>query len=552
VASIACLLTPTGSGLAGPGPGFAASAAIRLNSVGFPPDAVKRATIAVPCGEFRVVRADSGAVVFTGQAGAPIATAATDTGETVQVADFSGFNAPGRYQLDVPGIGRSAPFTIAADVWNAPFYLVTRAMYLWRCGTAVRAEWNGVTYEHGPCHLEDGWFDYAGGGHVRKPGTGGWHDAGDYNKYVVNAAFSVGLLFQALEQFPDRVAGVKLDLPESGNGVPDLLNEIRWELEWLLTMQQDDGQVYHKLSALNFHYWGPPDQDTSPRYYCPWSTTATADFVAVFAAAARHFRRYDAAFADRCLAAALKSWARLADHPEDVPADQQQFQTGKYAVTDASHRLWAAAELWETTGEPRRLRDFEHRAAGVDFVMLGPTWGDATNLALGTYLLSHHPARRNSALVARLQASLFAQAGRMVATADSNGYGRPLGGERSTWFWGCNGSVAAQTYLLHVADRLRPDPRYRQAALDALAYLFGRNYHGRSYVTGLGADPPQHPHDRRGEPAWPGCLVGGGWPDGKSWLDLRQDARLNEIAINWNAALIYAVAAFVEPPAPSR
>jgi endoglucanase len=540
VTAIACLSTALTAG-------FAAGPAVRLNSVGFPPDAVKRATIAAPCDEFRVVRVSDGAVVLTGRAGAPTATAGTDTGETVQVADFRALTAPGRYQLEVPGVGRSAPFTIATDVWNPPFYLVTRALYLWRCGTAVRAEWNGITYAHGPCHLEDGWLDFVGGGHGRRPGTGGWHDAGDYNKYVVNAGFAVGMLFQALEQFPDRVTDLKLDLPESGNGTPDLLNEIRWELEWLLTMQQDDGRVYHKLSAVNFSYWGPPDRDPSPRSYCPWSTTATADFVAVFAAAARHFRRYDARFADRCLAAALKSGAYLTAHPQDVPADQQQFHTGTYAVSDASHRLWAAAELWETTGEPRYLREFEHRAAGVDFVVLGPTWGDATDLALGTYLLSHHPARRNRSLVARLQASLFSQAAGIVATADRHGYGRPLGGDRPTWFWGGNGSVVAQTYLLHVADRLRPDPRYRQTALDALAFLFGRNFDGRSYVTGLGANPPEHPHDRRGEPAWPGCLVGGGWPDGKSWRDEQRDARLNEIAINWNAALIYALAAFVEP-----
>ncbi len=531
-----CLLLPAAS---------AAGPAIRLNSVGFPPDDAKRATIAVPCDAFRVVRAADGAVVFTGRAGAP--QAETDTGETVQVADFSAVTEPGRYQLDVTGVGRSEPFTVAADIWNVPYTVVTRGFYLWRCGTAVRGEWNGVTYAHGACHLADGWLDFVEGGHVRRPGTGGWHDAGDYNKYVVNAAFAIGMLFRALEQFPERVAAVKLDLPGSGNGTPDLLNEVRWELDWLLTMQLEDGRVLHKLSAVNFSYWGPPDRDASPRYFSPWSTTATADFVAVFAAAARHFRLYDRAFADRCLAAALKSWQCLGAHPDDVPADQHQFHTGTYQVPDVSHRLWAAGELWETTGEPVYLREFEQRAANATFTRLGPTWGDATDLALGGYLLTSHPEGRDPALLARLQTDLFAAAAAIVAAADRNGYGRPLLNDKPTWFWGCNGSVAAQTYLLHAADRLRPDPAYRRASLDALAFLFGRNYDGRSYVTGLGANPPQHPHDRRGEPAWPGYLVGGGWPDGKSWRDDVRNARVNEIAINWNAALTYALAAFVEP-----
>jgi endoglucanase len=323
-------------------------------------------------------------------------------------------------------------------------------------------------------------------------------------------------------------------------------------LEWLLTMQMEDGRVCQKLSAENFKYWGPPDKDASPRYYCPWSTTATADFVAMFAAAARHFRPYDAAFADKCLASARKSWDCLAAHPENVSADQHAFHTGTYEVKDDSHRLWAAAELWETTGGLPFLREFERRAAIREFTVSGPTWGDAQDLAMGTYLLTRHPADRDPALVARLKESLFAQVGRILATAGSNAYGRPLGSERQTWFWGCNGSVAAQTYLLHVADRLQPDPRHRAAALDALSFLFGRNFNGRSYVTGLGANPPQHPHDRRGEPAWPGYLVGGGWPDGRSWLDVRENARLNEIAINWNAALIYALAAFVQPPGNPR
>jgi endoglucanase len=198
------------------------------------------------------------------------------------------------------------------------------------------------------------------------------------------------------------------------------------------------------------------------------------------------------------------------------------------------------------------VREFERRAAGVSFLVLGPTWGDATDLALGRYLFSRHPAGRDPALVARLQADLLAEAARIVAAADANGYGRPLLADRPTWFWGANGSVAAQTYLLHLADRLRPDPGYRRAALGALAFLFGRNYDGRSYVTGLGANPPQHPHDRRGEPAWPGYLVGGGWPDGKSWRDDQREARFNEIAINWNAALTYALAAFVEPAKPGE
>jgi endoglucanase len=517
-----------------------------VNTIGFLPTSEKLATVAAPCDRFSLVRVEDGKVVFASKAGPKIKTSPSDTNETVQLADFSTFTTIGRYQLEVPGLGRSATFVIATDVWNVPFQVVTRAFYLWRCGCAVRGDWDGLVFSHGACHLEDGWLDQLGSGHERRVGTGGWHDAGDYNKYVVNAGVSVGLMLHAWEQFGEALRGVKLQLPESSNGTPDLLNEIRWELEWLFTMQEADGRVDHKLSALAFSYWGKPDADQSPRYFSPWSSTATADFVAMLAAAARCYRPYDPAFSERCLKAAQRSWAFLVTYPENIDADQHAFKTGQYRANDSTHRFWAAAELWETTGDDAYLREFERRAATTEFSFNGPSWGEVNDLALGTYLTSKHPAPRDHALVSRVRANLFSRASEIVATAKSNGYSRALGDQPNTWFWGDNGAVAAQTYLLHLADKLQPDPRYRETALHSLAFLFGRNFHGRSYVTGLGANPPRHPHDRRGEPAWPGYLVGGGWPDGKSWVDELGNYRVNEIAINWNASLVYALAAFVQ------
>jgi len=521
---------------------------IRLNTVGFLPDAVKQATVAAPCAKFSIVQVDNQAIVFTGQAGAPTKTAVTDTNETVQIVDFSALTAPGQYRLEVAGVGLSAPFAIGPKIWNQPFEASTRAMYLWRCGMAVESVWNGVTYRHGACHQQDGWLDYAGGGHTQRRSTGGWHDAGDYNKYVVNAGVTIGLMLKAWEQFPTRVASDSLGVPESGNHVPDLLDEVRWEVEWLFTMQGDDGRVYHKLSALDFKFWGPPDQDTTPRYFAPWSTVATADFVAVMAETARAWRPYDEKFSQQCLAAAQKSWGFLQKHPQQVDADLSAFKTGAYAPKDACHRLWAAAELWETTGDIGCLRECETRAkeSTYAFSKFGPNWADVQDLAFATYLSASRPRERDADAVAHLTANLLTQARQIVATSQNNGYRRPLGVDPASWYWGCNGNVASQTLLLHLADRLQPDPAFRATAQCALDHLFGRNFHGRSYVTGLGANPPQHPHDRRGEPAWPGYLVGGSLPDGRGWEDQQANYRVNEIAINWNAALIYATAAFAE------
>src|SRR5947209_9733 len=339
------LLVPRRALCAGP--------AIRLNTVGYLLGHEKRASVAARFTDFSVVADKDGAVVFRGKATGPVHNA--DTDEDLYVADFSACDRPGVYRLEVAGVGRSAPFRVARDVYDAPFRAAVEAMYLWRCGTPVRATTGGVTYSHAACHTEDAWLDFVGGGHARRDATGGWHDAGDYNKYVVNAGVTVGLMLKAWEHFGSRLASVSTGIPESKDNVPDLLNEVRWEVEWLLTMQGDDGRVYHKLSALDFHYWGVPQNDTSERYFCPWSTVATADFTAMLAETARNWRPYDAAFSERCLAAARKSWEFLTAHPEQVDANESAFKTGHYAPKDFSHRLWAAAELWETTGDSEYL-----------------------------------------------------------------------------------------------------------------------------------------------------------------------------------------------------
>ncbi len=527
-------------------------AAIRVNTVGFLPGALKRATIAAEASAFRVLDAATGAVVFAGPVSPPLRTAPTDTDENVRVVDFSALQAPGHYVLDVPGVGRSAPFEIGATVWNEPYFLVTRAMYLWRCGVEVSGEWRGQKFHHVPCHLGDGLLDAVGGpAGATKPGTGGWHDAGDYNKYIVNAGISVGLMFKAWEQFRDRIESVSLQLPESGRGLPDLLAELKFEFDWMFTMQTADGSVYHKLTARDFSYWGPSEHDKSPRYFTPWGTTATADFVAMMALGARHFREFDPAYADRCLAAARRSWAFLLAHPEQHDADLTGFHTGGYGAADHVHRLWAVAELWETTGEEAFLKDFERRVQATEFTVSGPDWGNVRDLALGTYLSASRQEPRHAGLVRHLTGNLLGQASRIVENWRVNPHGRPFGAAKSDFFWGCNGSVAGQTYLLHLADRLapKPDPIFRQVAQESLAHLFGRNFHGRSYVSGLGANPPAHMHDRRGDPAWPGYLVGGPHPDARMYFDVTEDPSRNEIAINWNASLIYALAAFVEPAA---
>ena len=514
---------------------------VRLNTIGYLPDAEKVATVAAPCNGFKVVRADDGKSVFEGKPGE--AQLNPDTEEQVYLIDFSDLKEAGTFRLLVDGVGESAAFSIREDVYTEPFQVVTRAMYLWRCGMEVDGEYRGIRFHHDACHMDDAYLDFVGGEHEIRPSIGGWHDAGDYNKYVVNAGITVDSMLRAWEDFGAEIESIPLDLPEAGGDLPEFLAEIKWETDWVLTMQQEDGSVFHKVSTQHFGGFLPPENEDTPRYMVPWSTEATADFAALLAKASRSFRPYDEAYADRCLTAAVKSYRFLQSHPAQHRADQSQFSTGQYASGDSDDRLWAAAEIWEATGDASALKDLEQRIrkSGKKFDF-GFDWGGLNNLGFLTYLLSDREGR-DMHLVATLRESLFKTADRMCTYSSAHGYARPF----DEYYWGCNGTVVRQSIVLHAAWKLDPKPAYQANILNSLNHLFGRNVHGRSYVTGLGDMPPLYPHDRRVDfnnpgPAWPGYLVGGPNPQAADWFDEIASFRTNEIAINWNGALIYALA----------
>lgn len=524
-----------------------------LNSVGYLPDSRKLGTVATTVDKFLIRDIQTGRQVMDGRTTKVQPTSAS---QPIYKIDISAVEREGEYLIEFDD-GGTSEFRVASDVYNWPFYCVTRGMYLWRCGADVSDVVDGHQFEHGACHLDDGFLDFAGGRvGKRKDGSGGWHDAGDYNKYSVNAAFTLGMMLTAWEHFQQKLAGLKLDIPESGNQTPDFLDEARWELDWLFKMQADDGSVYHKISTRNFGGFIPPEKESERRYFSPWGSAATADFAAIMAQASRVYQKFDTKFAERCLAAAKRSYAFLQSHPQDHRPDLSAFQTGGYDAPDQDDRLWAAAEFWETTGDANALRDVETRLTthrrGPDATVLTVDsdwdWSNARNLGAFVYLRSKRTGR-NPTIVARVRDDALQVANTIVGTVDRHPYGRPLDDK---YYWGCNGTVARQVINLQVAHELTNDGRYREAMLDALNHLFGRNPYGRSYVTGLGKRPPLFPHDRRSggdkvSPPWPGYLVGGPWPGPKDWVDNQDSYQTNEIAINWNGALIYALAAFVDP-----
>ena len=531
---------------------------IHLNSIGYAPGAPKMASITAECSEF-VVKSSDGTTIYTGQTTGP--KHQDDVDQDVWFADFSAVQKAGTYIVEVPDIGRSVEFQIADDVYNFPFYTSMRAMYLWRCGSAVRGEHNGDIFAHAVCHLDDAYEDYLGRPGEQRNGAGGWHDAGDHGKYTVNAGVTVASLFLAWDHFQDKIQAISLDLPETAEGFPDFLKEIKWETDWLLKMRYPDGsgRVSHKLTRLNFSGFIMPEEDDEKRYFTEWSSAATADFVAMMAMAARYFKSYDTVYAQTCLDAAKTSYDYLKANPKDKRWQQGDFRTGAYGTSDGDDRLWAAAEMWETTGDPGYLADFEKaireykprqrrgEAAPSDAkVDKDWDWGNVRNLGVFTYVLSQR-AGKDAALLSELKNDVIAAADSIVAQANQDVYGRPL----VRYYWGCNGTIARQVINLQVANMISPKAEYTNTALDAIAHIFGRNYYNRSFVTGLGHNPPMHPHDRRSGAddvvaPWPGYIVGGGH-SATGWVDEQESFATNEVAINWQAALVYALAGFVAP-----
>ena len=515
---------------------------VRLDSVGFIPDRSKLATYNGASAPFHVRQGNDGAVVFSATSRA---VHNVDTDEDLAVADFSAVTEPGEYYVEVPGVGESPRFRIGSDVYNAAFRAAFLGLHGQRCGTSVSLRHQGTDFSHGACHLRDALLTYATGDSRTRASVGGWHDAGDYGKYTVNGAFAVAFLLKAWEHFRPVMESLLLPIPEQGGAIPDLLDEARWEIAWLLSTQFPDGTATHKVTALNFEGMISPTADTEARFYSPTGTAATADLAAIMAMAARIYEPYDRPFSEACLGAAERSYAYLQGHPEDQQPDLSAFRTGSYQTQDTDDRLWAAAEMWETTGSPDALADFERRASNAG-ILPEWDWSNLQNLGYFTYLLSARPDRKPD-LVNRLESSAIAVADRIAAAADAHGYGRGLGGG---YYWGINGTVARATMNLQVAQRLSPQSRYLDAAVQQLGHLFGRNYYGRSFVTGVGHYPANNPHHRpsvASKNIWPGLLIGGPWPKATDWVDGASDYKTNEIAINWNAALLYALAGFVTP-----
>jgi endoglucanase len=549
---------------------------IRVDQAGYLPGAPKVAlVVSRAAGDtFVVRRAAEGSSAFQGRLGP--ARDDPDSGDRVLAADFSALREPGTYYLEVPGVGRSWEFAVGEAVYSRVLRLSWRWFYGQRCGTAVdlAPEFPGYTYP--ACHLQ-GAYHPSSGREGPRASVAGWHDAGDYGRYTVNSGITTGTLLWAWELFGPRLKDLDLQIPESGNGSPDVLDEARWNLEWMLSLQDEDGGLWHKQTSERFPGFVMPEKDTAVSAVigtgaAPFnSSCATGDFAAVAAIAGRVYAPFDAAFARRSLEASRRAWQWLERNPEVPFRNPAGVQTGEYG--DAScgdERLWAAAELWRTTGEAPFQRHFLDRYAahrGAVGPANPPAWPNVAPLALWAYAL-----RGGDDVAASLRDDAVRAADQIVERTARHPYRISL--TTADYVWGSNGVAANYGMQLLVAGVLRPDPRYQEAALENLHYLLGRNPFSLSWVTRVGASPYRFPHhrpsgaDANPEP-WPGGLSGGpnaarqdpvlqklpSGPPARAYADEEASYASNEVAINWNAPLAFLLAGVAGPPpagTPSR
>lgn len=521
---------------------------IFVDQAGYLPESEKRAVMPFECESFEVTDA-GGKVCFTGKTERFGFDSAS--GDEVCIADFSGLKEKGTYKVNAGG-RTSAPFTIGSEVYDNVLHDVTKAFYFLRCGCGLEEQYAGK-YTHAKCHCSHALL-------YDDPLTvlyvdGGWHDAGDYGRYVTAGACAAAHLLYAYKLFPGVFRELKTDIPETP--LPDLLSEIKYELDWLLKMQRDDGAVYHKATTMQHAPFVMPEDDTAQMFVFRVSTMATADLAAVAALAAGIYRKYDAGFSDRLSASAERAIAWLEANPEFIGFDNPPgCNTGGYGERDADSNLfWAYAELYALTGN-----EHYHRAmlalADKGFPLTAFGYGELGGLGVLAYLLCERD--KNEEAVKRFKAAISERAEALKEASDSCGYGVAM--FPYEYCWGSNMNVLKNGMQLAVNDLINGDSSSRRYAERQLHYLLGTNTLGISYVTGTGEYRCNEPHLRPAfadgiEECIPGMVAGGanrrpgdpfakevipeGTPPMKCYADDASSYSLNEITIYWNSPAVF-------------
>jgi len=532
---------------------------IAVNQIGYGEEAKKvlvSGNTSAKSVEFRDL--ESGETVLT----APLSEPALweYSGETVRKADFSELKN-GRYAAYINGTRNPDEIIVDNNAYEGVFKAALKWFYYQRASTALSAEFAGK-WAREAGHPDTSVYFYP---ESDKPADWkisspkGWYDAGDYGKYIVNSGISVFTLLELYEHFEKELKNLSLNIPESKSQVPDILEEVRWNLDWMLTMQDTDGGVYHKLTTARFCGSIMPALDTAKRYVVAKTTTASLNFAAVMAQASRIYKRFDEQFSKTALDAAEKAFEWANANPLILFKQPDGMNTGQYAPGDETaqdEKLWAATELYISTNK-KSYADIVDTVPFNDYI---PWWGNVNFLAV--YRIADAKNGFKEELSKNAQDTLLKVANMFKGLTENSGYGLPI--FKENFVWGSNSAVANNGIVLLHAYYLTKNKSYLDAAQRALDYLLGANPLNMSYVTGYGNRTPMFPHHRPSEgdsitEPVPGMLVGGPHEGGQDvkyckdyikkgkpalcYTDNNCSYATNEVAINWNAPFAYLAGA---------
>lgn len=529
---------------------------IRINQVGFYPSQEKTITIEQdnPCETVSIYRA--GRKIWEGEA---VRTAVSPwSGKVRRVFDFSEITKPGRYTIKA-GKERMK-FTVSENAFDALAEAGLKGFYHQRSGMdldpAIAGKWarkgghpDTVVYIH-PSAVSEG----------RPEGTvisspKGWYDAGDYNKYVVNSGYSMGLMAEAALMF---------STPENADRRKAIHDELEYNAEWLYTMQDpSDGGVYHKLTNPEFEGFISPLECSKPRYVVQKSVTAALDY----AGALCTFVELGDSPDPETIAKAEAAYAWAASNPSAFYFQERinktydpDVSTGAYGDGSASDEFfWAASCLYRATGKTGYLEDVKKYMPGSFSVM---SWGNVSALGVFEWLRNgkNGVSADEQEIYERCLQMLLEYCDRSMESAETSCYNSAYGNSPRDFYWGCASTFCDQSVCFLYAFKLTGKAGYLKNAFRNVNYILGQNATGYCYVTGFGSKSPMFPHSRLChsdgvvEPI-PGLLVGGpnpghndkaevtyrsSYPD-ESYEDVMPSYASNEIAINWNASLVAAV-----------
>jgi len=496
---------------------------------------------------FRVVRLSDKAVVYNGKAGDPVADSAS--ADTVCIADFSGLTEEGEYVVCTSSDSRSYPFVINGNPYAGLCTALLEMFNYQKCGVDLEC---GL-WSHPACHTS-GATVY--GTNEKKDVTGGWHDAGDYGRYIVPAAKSVADLLLAYRF--------------SSNPDAKLLKTVWYEIEWMLKMQDEKtGGVYHKVSCENFNALDEmPNDEHSELILSPISATATADFAASMALASHFYPEHS----EKLLNAAKSAWNWCAANPNTSGfTNPPGIFTGGYGDdNDKDERFWAACELFAATGEETyhdyiKASDLCIRNSDEpEWKRNSPGLGWSNMAAYGYIAYLHASVMTDNSVAQRIKNEILRSCDVIMEKYKGNPYGVSLG---EFYPWGSNMTAANNAMMLIIGSRLAANggtknAEYTEAALEHFHYILGRNPLSRSYITGFGSNPSRNPHHRpsvsKGT-AVPGMVVGGPCmhfnrdpalnahcadaPPAKRYVDHKYSFASNEITIYWNSPVYFIMAA---------